>query len=96
MNVLGIDIGYSNLKLAFGPQGSLPSVLLRPAGAAADEGPCCSQFVHLVFSSNGAGIVAGAFGREQGRGRSDSNPGSCFGVPVRTLVLNAATSRRFD
>lgn len=34
MNVLGIDIGYSNLKLAFGPQGSVPGVLLRPAGAA--------------------------------------------------------------
>jgi plasmid segregation protein ParM len=34
MNVLGIDIGYSNLKLAYGQQGSEPKVLLRPAGAA--------------------------------------------------------------
>lgn len=34
MNVLGIDIGYSNLKLAYGPQGAEPKVLLRPAGAA--------------------------------------------------------------
>ncbi|MNI73223.1 hypothetical protein D3C73_1292130 [compost metagenome] len=28
------------------------------AGPAADQGPFCSQFVHLVSSSNGAGIVA--------------------------------------
>lgn len=34
MNVLGIDIGYSNLKLAYGPLGAEPKVLLRPAGAA--------------------------------------------------------------
>jgi len=34
MNVLGIDIGYSNLKLAYGQQGTEPKVLLRPAGAA--------------------------------------------------------------
>lgn len=34
MNVLGIDIGYSNLKLAYGPQGAEPNILLRPAGAA--------------------------------------------------------------
>ncbi len=34
MNVLGIDIGYSNLKLAYGQRGSEPKVLLRPAGAA--------------------------------------------------------------
>lgn len=34
MNILGIDIGYSNLKLAYGEQGGEPKVLLRPAGAA--------------------------------------------------------------
>lgn len=34
MNVLGIDIGYSNLKLAFGKAGQDLQVLLRPAGAA--------------------------------------------------------------
>jgi plasmid segregation protein ParM len=34
MNVLGIDIGYSNLKLAYGQQGTEPKVMLRPAGAA--------------------------------------------------------------
>ena len=33
-NVLGIDIGYSNLKLASGPKGSHPQTVLRPAGAA--------------------------------------------------------------
>ena len=33
-NVLGIDIGYSNLKLAFGPKGANPQKVLRPAGAA--------------------------------------------------------------
>lgn len=34
MHVLGIDIGYSNLKLAFGPPDEEPTVWLRPAGAA--------------------------------------------------------------
>jgi plasmid segregation protein ParM len=34
MTVLGIDIGYSNLKLACGDPGGEPRVLLRPAGAA--------------------------------------------------------------
>ncbi|TXF11183.1 ParM/StbA family protein [Pelomicrobium methylotrophicum] len=34
MNILGIDIGYSNLKLAFGPKGESPKTHLRPAGAA--------------------------------------------------------------
>lgn len=33
-NILGIDIGYSNLKLAFGPTGANPTTVLRPAGAA--------------------------------------------------------------
>ncbi len=33
-NVLGIDIGYSNLKLAYGPKGAYPQTVLRPAGAA--------------------------------------------------------------
>ena len=34
MTVLGIDIGYSNLKLACGDPGGEPRVVLRPAGAA--------------------------------------------------------------
>ncbi|MHB1428924.1 MAG: ParM/StbA family protein [Rhodocyclaceae bacterium] len=64
MNVLGIDIGYSNLKLAFGPQGSLPSVLLRPAGAApADRlgerisGDSHEDFVRVIV--NNTPFVAG-------------------------------------
>ncbi|TVQ94556.1 MAG: ParM/StbA family protein [Chromatiaceae bacterium] len=32
--MVGLDIGYSNLKLAFGPRGAAPQVIVRPAGAA--------------------------------------------------------------
>lgn len=34
MNLLGIDIGYSNLKVAFGEQDRTARIALRPAGAA--------------------------------------------------------------
>jgi plasmid segregation protein ParM len=34
MIVLGLDVGYSNLKVAVGEAGAAPTVLLRPAGAA--------------------------------------------------------------
>ncbi|MBX3630288.1 MAG: ParM/StbA family protein [Nitrosomonas sp.] len=34
MNILGIDIGYSNLKLAYGIEDQPPQTCLRPAGAA--------------------------------------------------------------
>lgn len=34
MNILGVDIGYSNLKLAAGERGGVPQTQLRPAGAA--------------------------------------------------------------
>ncbi|MGL4446801.1 MAG: ParM/StbA family protein [Shewanella sp.] len=33
MFVLGVDIGYSNLKLAFGQSGSAPKTIILPAGA---------------------------------------------------------------
>ena len=64
MNVLGIDIGYSNLKLAFGRRSTEPRVLLKPAGAApvdrlgekiADKGK--DDFVRVVV--NGTPFVAG-------------------------------------
>ena len=36
--ILGLDIGYSNMKLAGGEHGALnPTVLLRPAGTAPAE-----------------------------------------------------------
>jgi plasmid segregation protein ParM len=64
MNVLGIDIGYSNLKLALGKHGSEPKVLLRPAGAApADRlgemitGKKDEDFLRVVV--NGKPFVAG-------------------------------------
>lgn len=64
MNVLGIDIGYSNLKLAYGEQGSEPKVLLRPAGAApADRlgekigGGESDDFLRVLV--NGSPFVAG-------------------------------------
>ena len=34
MTVIGLDVGYSNLKIAVGEAGSAPRVLVRPAGAA--------------------------------------------------------------
>jgi plasmid segregation protein ParM len=34
MRIVGLDIGYSNLKIAFGTQGENPRVVVRPAGAA--------------------------------------------------------------
>jgi len=64
MNVLGIDIGYSNLKLAFGKRGTEPKVLLKPAGAApvdrlgekiADKGK--DDFLRVVV--NGSPFAAG-------------------------------------
>lgn len=34
MPVVALDVGYSNLKVAHGPRGADPRVLVRPAGAA--------------------------------------------------------------
>lgn len=64
MNILGIDIGYSNLKLAFGPKGDSPKTHLRPAGAApADrfgsrfDGKAQDDFLHVLV--DGEEFVAG-------------------------------------
>lgn len=64
MKILGIDIGYSNLKLAFGDKGAAPQTLLRPAGAApADrfstrfDGKSQDEFLHV--SVDGEPFVAG-------------------------------------
>ena len=37
MNIIGLDIGYSNLKLAYGEREGSPTTLLRPAGAAPSD-----------------------------------------------------------
>ena len=64
MNILGIDIGYSNLKLAYGEKGATPKTLLRPAGAApADrfssrfDGKAQDDFLHVQV--NGEPFIAG-------------------------------------
>lgn len=64
MNILGIDIGYSNLKGAFGVTGESPKTFLRPAGAApADrfgarfDGKAHSDFLHVLV--DGQEFVAG-------------------------------------
>ncbi len=31
MYVVGLDIGYSNVKIAAGPRGVLPRLIVRPA-----------------------------------------------------------------
>ena len=55
MNVLGIDIGYSNLKLAYGAADGEVETALRPAGAApADrfgsrfDGRAQDDFLHVL------------------------------------------------
>jgi len=64
VNILGIDIGYSNLKLAFGPKGESAKTHLRPAGAApADrfgsrfDGRAQDEFLHVLV--HGQEFVAG-------------------------------------
>lgn len=37
MQIVGLDIGYSNLKVAFGKAGEEPALVSRPAGAAPSE-----------------------------------------------------------
>jgi actin-like ATPase involved in cell morphogenesis len=34
MTVIGLDVGYSNLKIAVGGAGAAPRVMVRPAGSA--------------------------------------------------------------
>lgn len=58
MNILGIDIGYSNLKLAFGTaKDDLPKTLLTPAGAAPEDrfgskfdGSSSDDFIHVIVN----------------------------------------------
>ena len=64
MNILGIDIGYSNLKLAYGIKGATPTTLLRPAGAAPTDrfssrfdGKAQDDFLHVQV--NGEAFIAG-------------------------------------
>ena len=64
MNTLGIDIGYSNLKLAYGASGGTPKTLLRPAGAAPVDrfgsrfdGKAHDDFLHVQV--DGQEFVAG-------------------------------------
>lgn len=37
MNILGLDIGYSNLKLTYGKSGQVPSEVIVPSGAAPES-----------------------------------------------------------
>jgi plasmid segregation protein ParM len=64
MNVVGLDIGYSNLKLAYGAADGSMKTVVRPAGAApADrfgsrfDGRAQDDFLHVVV--NGEPYVAG-------------------------------------
>lgn len=63
MNIVGLDIGYSNLKVAFG-NADAPTTILRPAGAApADrfgtrlDGKLQEDFLYVVV--NGKEYIAG-------------------------------------
>ena len=64
MNVVGIDVGYSNLKLAYGPADGALKTVIRPAGAAPKEhfgsrfdGRSQDDFLHVQV--NGQEFVAG-------------------------------------
>jgi plasmid segregation protein ParM len=64
VNILGIDIGYSNLKVAYGSPDEGAEVVLRPAGAApADrfgsrfDGRAQDDFLHVLV--DGEPFVAG-------------------------------------
>jgi plasmid segregation protein ParM len=64
LNILGIDIGYSNLKIAFGGTGESPKTHLRPAGAAPTDrfgarfdGKAHDDFLHVLV--DGQEFVAG-------------------------------------
>ncbi|CAN7636160.1 ParM/StbA family protein [Acidovorax sp. LjRoot129] len=64
MNVVGIDIGYSGLKLAYGPSDGKMKTVLRPAGAApADrfgsrfDGRSQDEFLHVMV--DGVPFIAG-------------------------------------
>lgn len=64
MNVVGLDIGYSNLKLAYGVADGAMKAVVRPAGAAPDDGfrrrfdgRAQDDFLHVVV--NGEPFVAG-------------------------------------
>ncbi len=43
MFVLGLDIGYSNLKLAYGEKGEEPKVEVLPVGAGYQQSLCLSS-----------------------------------------------------
>jgi plasmid segregation protein ParM len=55
MYVVGLDIGYSNVKIAAGPRGDLPRLILRPAGAAPRE-----RLGERIGAEEGAGSATGA------------------------------------
>ncbi|WP_034692458.1 ParM/StbA family protein [Acidovorax sp. NO-1] len=64
MNVVGIDVGYSNLKLAYGPAQGKMKILIRPAGAAPKEhfgtrfdGRSQDDFLHVTV--DGQDFIAG-------------------------------------
>lgn len=50
MFILGMDIGYSNLKLAFGEAGSAPETVLYPAGSAPED-----HISQSIISGTGSG-----------------------------------------
>lgn len=81
MLVMALDVGYSNLKLAVGPAGATPRVIVRPAGAApadrlgerlGDGGPGAADAAPVIVEIRGrrwaAGIEPGRF--EAGWARS--------------------------
>ncbi|OGT89271.1 MAG: hypothetical protein A2286_07825 [Gammaproteobacteria bacterium RIFOXYA12_FULL_61_12] len=68
MNVIGIDIGYSNLKIAYGPGTGTPETQLRPAGAAPIDrfgtrydGKQHKDFIHVLVDDREyvAGVDSG-------------------------------------
>ncbi|MCG7871060.1 MAG: ParM/StbA family protein [Candidatus Thiodiazotropha lotti] len=89
-NILGIDIGYSNLKLAFGPAGNKPQTILRPAGAApADrfgarfDGRAHDDFIHVTV--DGEEYVAGVSADRAELWSRSLHADYCTGASYRAL-----------
>lgn len=57
MFILGMDIGYSNLKLAFGNAGTPPETALYPAGAAPSD--YISQSIITGTGGGGFNVTVG-------------------------------------
>ena len=93
MFVLGVDIGYSNLKLAIGQSGSEPKTIILPAGAGpadrmperiggGDDETCL--YVSVDNERWAAGVPAGRNAAQYPASRRDGHARRRRGAPSRS------------